>query len=539
MEVKPKLSRYLILTVLFLFVVLAVGIYVLLSSEKLTKFAINTIAEKYIPADKLNVKIGKIEGCLLEGIKIDRIDVKHVKPNFEAKISNFTFKPSYDNILDKGSIQLEGCIESIESSGTTKLKPEIASIPAFLGYECLAAMPGNLTIKRFSINKMTCFPCGNKDLEIISNTFELKATDKKDVLGVSSNFTLNWKNKLLAKANYIGNLEQNKTKLNGNLTLDIAKQLIVSEVSLAKGKKGLEVSGYVASDTLIDFQPLSQWLGYFWQFEYPYAVSGKVYCQGSWLYNSEVGFLGNLKGKYEKFDISVMGLFISLLELNGDWKLFDGNLTLSDKGSKLLGFPASLNGKVESITTPNRKSNLTFTANTIPLDKVTSSLPWMIKYSNGIPDLEGIATITVNILGNRPMVNAKAELLNLSQISNNNPVVKINGKALFALPEVGSGTINANFVANTSNGLPNFFRKFNRNFYAIENKNAGNTSFNYLINGTLEENLLLKGSVKINNKDLEASGRFVEDRFNLEIKSDENKIYNLPAVDFIDLLLMR
>ena len=538
MEVKPKISTYLIIIVIFLFLVLALSIYGLLSSEKLTVFAINTLAEKFIPADKLNIKIGKIQGCLLEGIKIDRINLKHVKPNFEATISNFTFKPSYNSILDKGSIQLVGSIDSVESSGTLKLKPDIASVPAFLGYECLAAMPGNLSIKNFSINKISIYPCGNKDLEIISNEFELKATQKKDILDVSSDLILKWKNKLLAKANYKGNFETNKTKLNGNLTLDVAKQLIVSEVSLAKGKKGLEVSGYIASDTLMDLQPLSQWLGYFWQFDYPYAVSGKLFCQGSWLYNSEVGFLGNLKGKYEKLDVSVIGLFISILEMNGDWKLFDGNLTLSDNGSKLIGFPASLNGKIEAITTANRKYNLSFISNSLPLDKITSSLPWMIKYSNGIPDLDGVATISVNILGNRPMVNAKAELLNLSQVSNN-PLVKINGKASFALPEVGSGTINANFVANSNNGLPNFFRKFNRNFYAIENKNAVNTSFNYNINGTLEENILLKGSLKINNRDFETNGSLVDDKFNIEITTDEKRIYNLQAADSIDLLLMR
>ncbi len=539
MEVKPKISRNLILIVLFIVVVLSLLSYYLLSSEELTRYAITFAAEKYIPADKINVKIDKIEGCLLNGVKIDKIYIKHVKPNFEATINNFVFKPIYDGILEKGSIFLTGSIDSIESSGTFKLSPTLASVPPFLGYECLAVTPGNFKIKNFSINKISAYPSGNNDLQILSNSLELKATDNKDLLDLSSNLTVNWKGKLLAKALYKGNYEPNKAKLNGNLKLDIAKQTIVSEVSLAKGKKGMEVSGYIASDTVLDFQPLSQWLGYFWQLDYPYVLSGKLFCQGSWLYNSEVGFLGNLSGKYEKLDISVLGFFVSLLELNGNWKYFDGNLNISDTGSKLFRFPVSLDGKIEAITSINRKYNLSFIANSLILNNITSSLPWMLKYSNGIPDLEGIATFTINLSGNRPMVNAKAELANLSQISNNNSDVKVNGRAFYILPEVGSGTINANFDATSNNGLPQFFRRFNKNFYVLENKKGSKTDFKYSINGSFEENLKIKGSLKSEEKNYETLGNLIDNKLFLRLETSDNSLYNLNSVDFIDLLLMR
>ena len=539
MEVKPKISRYLILIVFLIFVILALVIYGLVSSEKLTKYAIVTALEKQIPADKLNIKVYKIEGCLLNGIKIDRIDLKHIKPNFEASIENISINPSFDNIFANASIVLNANIENIVSSGTLKLNPTIASIPAFLGYECMAAIPSNITINKFSINKIKSYPCGNKDLEIISNSFELSNINKKDFIDVSTDLNLNWKNNLLAKASYKGSFEQKKTRLNGNLKIDFAKQIIVSELSLAKGKKGMEISGYIASDTLIDFQPLSQWLGCFWQLDYPYAISGKLFCQGSWLYNSEVGFLGNIKGRYEKLNVSILGLFFSLLELNGDWQLFDGALTLTDKGSKLIGFPASLNGKIESVATSSRKANLTFNSNSLPLDKLTSSLPWMVKYSNGIPDLAGIATLTVNLLGNRPTINAKAEFTNLSQISINNPKVNIQGKAIYTLPEIGSGSINANFTANSNNGLPIFFKRFNKNFYDLENKIGKDTTYNYLLSGSLNHNLKIKGSLTVDNNNFETSGEQIEDKFNLIITTNENKNFNSRNVELLDLILMR
>ena len=540
MEVKPKISRYLILIVVFIIGLLAIGVYWLLSSEELTRYAINTAIERFIPNDKLNVKLGKIDGCLLNGIKIDKLELKHIKPNFEARLNDIYLKPTYESNFSKGSVLINGSIGSLESSGTLKINASIASIPPFLGYECFAALPSNIKIKNFDIGKIRIYPYGNNDLEFVSDSVQLKKEETSDILRVETEVSTNWKSKLLAKVKFNGGYEQAKNKLNGNIKINIAKQCVVSELSLLKGKKGLEVSGYIASDTLIDFQPLSQWLGCFWQLDYPYSLSGKLYCQGSWLYNSEIGFLGNLKGKYDKLEISVMGLFISLLELNGNWQIFDGCLSLSDTGSKLVNFPASLNGKIENIATPNRKWNISFVSNSLPLDKITSSLPWVVKYTNGIPDLEGVATISASLVGNRPTVNAVTELENLSQKGKDYSETKITGKAVYNLPEIGSGTINANFIASNKGGLPQIFKKFSRNFYSNENKNKETTMFNYSIKGSFEDKIRLTGSLKTcDEKSFETSGELIDDMFILNIFAKDNAFYNANNITPIDLLLMR
>ena len=137
------------------------------------------------------------------------------------------------------------------------------------------------------------------------------------------------------------------------------------------------------------------------------------------------------------------------------------------------------------------------------------------------------------------MVNAKAELANLSQISNNNSDVKVNGRAFYILPEVGSGTINANFDATSNNGLPLFFRRFNKNFYVLENKKGSKTDFKYSINGSFEENLKIKGSLKSEEKNYETLGNLIDNKLFLRLETSDNSLYNLNSVDFIDLLLMR
>ena len=539
MEVKPKISRYLILVVILIFIFLATGIYALLSSEDLTRYAINTAIANFIPNEKVNLKFDKIEGCLLNGIKIENIEIKHVKPNFDAKIKKLYFQPVYDKLLNKGSVQIVGSIDSIDCIGVLKLPSLVASIPAFIGTECFAGLPNNLRIKSFDINNIKILPCGNNDLEIFSNSIVFKAKDNTDNLDVKAEFKVDWKSKSLARSLFDGVYDQRRNKLNGNIKLNAAKQVVASELSLAKGKKGLELSGYIASDTKLDLLPLSQWLGGFWQLDYPYGISGKLYCQGSWLYNSEVGFLGNLKGKYDKLDITFLGVFISLLELNGEWKLFDGNLSFNDSGSKLIGFPASLNGNIESVTSSKRKWNILFESNSISLGQLTSSLPWMVKYSNGIPDLDGIATISVNLLGNKPMINAKLDLENLCQVTKNQPISKISGKLLYSTPENGSGTINANFEALTDKGLPLFFKRFSGNFYETENYKINN-SYKYSVNGSLNDKLRLKGIVQYSDgRSFETNGEFISDRVFLDIAPDKNRVYRLYSADPIDLLLMR
>ncbi len=539
MDVKPKISRYLILIVVFIIAFLSISVYWILSSEDLTRYAVNAAIERFVPVDKLNIKLGNIEGCLLEGIKIDNINIKHIKPNFEAKINDVFLKPTYESSFSKGSVLINGSIGSIESYGSLKINSSLASVPPFLGYECLAALPSNIKIKEFDIGKVKIYPYSNNEIEVFSDSVHLKKDKATDILKVESKFSTKWKNKLLANVKFNGNYDQGKNKINGNVDIDIVKQRIISELSLSKGKTGLELSGYIASDTVIDFQPLSQWLGCFWQLEYPYSLSGKLYCQGSWLYNSEIGFLGNLKGKYEKLEISIMGLFISLLELNGEWQIFDGGLSLSDTGSKLLGFSAALNGKIENLTKTNRKWNISFISNSLPLDKITASLPWVVKYTNGIPDLDGVATVSALLTGNRPSVNAITELDNLAPKNDKNKITKVVGKACFNLPEVGSGTINASFTASTNNGLPQLFKKFSRNFYSTENISK-ETTMSYSIKGSFNEKIKVNGILKTSEeKSFETVGELIDDKFYLNIITKTNNFYNANNIDPIDLLLMR
>ncbi len=540
MEAKPKISSRLILIVIIIFVLLAFGIYFLISSEELTKFAIETAIKKYFYAENLSIKLDNLRGNLLQGIKINRINIKHRKPNLDVIINNFSLDLLYEQLLNKGLIELTSNIESLDYYGSLKISPNIASIPPFIGYECFAALPSNIKINRIDVNNIRIIPFDDKNLEIHSDSINFKSTDKAN-LDVVTTFSAKWKDKLLAKSSFKGILEPRKDKINGRIDIDLAKQFVSSELSLGFGKKGIEISGYIASDTQIDFMPLSQWLGYLWQLEYPYSINGKIHCNGSWFYNQDIGFLGNLNGKYEKIEISFMGLFLCFLELNGDWKYFDGNLNLTDTGSKLFGFPAKLDGKIDSLNSPsNSKYNISFISNSIPLYELTSSLPWMLKYSKGIPELDGIATLSASLSGNKPIFSTEINLDDLSLHSKGKNATKIKGNIIYDINETNNSMIKADFLANTETGLPEFFRHFSKRFYETENKKNSSSLYKYSINGNFNDSVKLNGLLSFENGNkYETTGELVDEKFNIKLIINENRIYNIINADPIDLLLMR
>ena len=302
MEAKQKISRNLIIVVIVLFTIFAGGIYCILASEGITKYAINTAIANFVPVEKISLKLDGLEGCLLEGIRINKLEIKHIKPNFEATINNFEFRPSYEDVLTKGKIFITGDIASVEASGVMKLSEKLASVPAFIGPICFAGLPGNIRIKNLNIHNIKYSPCVDKSLILESDSIKLSETSDVDRLDIKTELKVDWKNNPMAVAAFSGAFDQKKNKLNGNLKLNAAKQLIVTEISAYNGNKGIEVSGYLASQTMIDIMPLSQWLGYMWQEKYPYAFSGKIGCQGSWLFSNENGFMANLNGSIDKLE---------------------------------------------------------------------------------------------------------------------------------------------------------------------------------------------------------------------------------------------
>lgn len=540
MGTKSNISRNLIIVVIVLFLFSIGLIYWILSSATVAEFGIRESIARFVNSDGLQISIGKIKGCFLDGLEIDKVELKSVKPYCEASVNNIAVGLNLDNIK-KGLVGLDINISKVECLGHIKLSPTVASAPAFIGPICLAALPGNLRIDEFSINSVRLLPFNDDKFIIDSSLFKLKGNESMDSASMTVGLNASWKGKPIAKLDFSGKLEQHNGKIDGLLALDCAKQHIESELTITNGKKGVEYSGYIASSTILDLLPISQWLGYLWQVDYPYALSGKISACGSWLYNNEVGFLGNLKGNYNDIALSLLGAFYEIAKFNGEWRVFDGSVEFTDNKSFFMGFPASLNGKIESFLLPGRKFDISFLSKEMDLEVWVKSLPWVLKYTYGIPDLSGSLDISVLLSGNRPVFNLKTDLKNVSQIDEKiKPIVGVTGKATYTLPETGSDTVNIKMLAESRFGMPSFFKRFTNGLFASENKRNLPASYDYRINGSTDGVMKLNGKYYIDGSEaFETNGSVVDGRVFIKTNLKENRTCDLHDADPIDLLLMR
>lgn len=540
MDVQPKISRYLITVVVTIFLLVGACIYAILVSEKITRFAICTAIDCFVANNECSLKATDVSGCIIDGIEIKKIELRHAKPTFEVNVTDFSLKFSYNALLKDGGICVDGKIGELAILGLWRLPEKVSEVPAFISPLCMVSLPGNIKIKEFEIKSIKFSPLLEKNLTLTSDALKIKSEDNNGKLKVNSVINIDWKNKPLSVVNFDGSYEQNKKKLNGIVEVNFAKQIFVSEVTVASNKKGVEFIGTIASQTVFDVLPLSQWLGYLWQAEYPYSFSGRIFCKGSWLYSSENGFIGNLNGKYEKLKADFVGGALNLLELNGDWKFFNETLTLKDGGSKLLNFPMTIDGKVESVIKGTKKYDLVFNYDSVAVDKLISSIPWVIRYTNKIPAVSGVATISVKINGTRPMISSKFEVKDLQQKDLKLPA-KVSGKAFYRLSETGNANVNGKFSAVTEEGLPTFFKRFSNGFYSKSNVSNLPATFTFSVNGILEEKVNFQGQVSQgkNTGVFEASGELLENKFDLNIQTKENQVHTVVGADPIDLLLMR
>ena len=122
MESKSNISRNLIIVVIVLFL-LSIGlIYWILSSATVAEFGIRESIARFVNSDGLQISIGKIKGCFLEGLEIDRVELKSVKPYCEASVNNIAVGLNLDNIK-KGLVGLD-----INILKTLSFSPTISQI---------------------------------------------------------------------------------------------------------------------------------------------------------------------------------------------------------------------------------------------------------------------------------------------------------------------------------------------------------------------------------------------------------------------------
>lgn len=339
---------------------------------------------------------------------------------------------------------------------------------------------------------------------------------------------------------FSGVVKQHQNRVDGSLDLQLFGQKLQSEISYS-GRRGCnEFSGYISSTTL-DISKISHWLIPLWQDAFPFGFDGKIDCSGSWMFNQQVGFLGNLSGKCHDLRMVAQGLFITLIELNGSWKLFDGNFSFVDEGSRFFGFPASLTGGIEAVLQPSRKWEFDFSCLGIDFASMAEELPWGVKYGMALPPLSGGATLSAQIRGNLPELTAR---LTTSDLNVGKGIEKrvVSGVVTYMPGAAGSGNFCIDMACRSEQALPPIFSRFKSGTSRFDRQVAGWSGaslWQYELQGSDTANLSFKGRLQSDTgNSVDISGYWHDGMGSMNLLQNQ-KAFTTGSIPLLDLILAK
>jgi len=459
--------RKIILTVLFMFLLTGIIVGWLGTSSKVTRSVFQYAVDKARENNGTVIDYEGLSGSFFNGVYFKNIKIKKSSPAFQINISEVSLKPDF-SLLKKGVIAVTANAGIIDADGMITTSIASSTIPDYHGMSCFAAMPANLRLASLAIERINLRPFNDFPASISLNRIKIASHDNSGRQKVTINIGGKWRNNNVASGSFDGFLRQAEAKVEGSLSLNAAGQRIATELNLLNKRGALEASGYISS-AAIDISHLSHWLIPIWQQEFPVGFDGHLSCSGSWIFAPKLGFLGNLTGEVRDLRAVALGLFISIFELNGSWKFFDGNLSFEDSASLFFGFPAALTGKVESAFSPDRRFDLKFFCNTIDFAKLYNDLPWGVKYGMAIPRLAGTATFSLQLNGNRPEIDAKIVTDRLSA-GNDNDLRLVDGIISYNLSAKGSGKFLTKMHCRLMNADVPFYGRFKGQYGSMKKR---------------------------------------------------------------------
>ena len=534
--------RVLIVVSLFFSIIIALAA-IAVSSENFSEYALRRVALGLVNKG-FEVDLSDVKGRFKDKITVKTIEIKKRSDKFAVLLDNVAFGLNFQRLYTKGVISFDIDAENVLISGLSISDERILNIPTYNEMACFAYFPTEIEISSLNIKKLRNIFIKPNSTELIFEPLKIIPTDNVLEKKLVANLKASWKAGELGLATFSGTLNQKAKKINGTLDAAIAGQKIKSEVNVSRKKgKNIEVSGYL-SEALFDTAPVSRWLAGLWQDTFPFSFDGKLSCSGSWLYNTNVGFLGNLSGKCEKLHVVAMGLFIQLLELNNTWHYLNGTLSISDTGSKLLNFPAFLNGKVDSVFFENeRKWELNFQCKNAEAASITEVLPWGLKYGLNLPQLKGEFDFNVSVIGKDPNTTLRISSQKLLS-GNGSEFAEICGSVSWLYSEKQKhveGTID---VENIS-GVPSFFTRFTPEFVLKDiNKNFNkDLKLSYRLFGDPYAEASVEGAFTFSESSLSERiflyGSFLAGEGNIMLESKDKKIAEARKVHIHDLLLLK
>lgn len=519
-------------TVFFLVFTAGAFFYWALHSEYFARYAVDYLVAQAAPQG-VRIEIDKVNGSIASGLLIEKARIRQASKQFDAKIHDAHLDFAVADLLRSATISVEAKINTVEVSGL--ILPEWAdSMPPFSSFSCFGALPANLKIKSLGIDKFIARPHPQVLIEF-SETDLAEATESEQQ-PLKLVFECSFKGRPLGQGRFDGLFAIDQKKIEGTLALELAQQNLSCELSLRERRRQTEISGFIATATM-DITVLSRWLSPLWQDDFPFGFDGNLNFSGSWLYNNEVGLVGNIAGKFQQLRMVALGLFIPIFELNADWHFFDGNLRFEDAQSFFVYFPAVLSGGVDSLLSGKPRWDVTFTSKAIDFAEFVAELPWSARYGLSLPELTGVAEFFLSLKSTRPevIVFIKTDSLKAGK---GLEARQIDGKIAYAMPGSGPGECTLEFDVASDHQLPPFFKKFSE-FEGLSG--SGPFNFNYSARGPSLGKFAYEGLVKRNDEILIHSTGSWEEGFGsaraLVLNQDTGKAFVADNIKTLDLIL--
>jgi hypothetical protein len=530
-----SLYRRVFLVVTLLVLVFAACVLYLVHSEA---FAHRMVVYCISNNSDMKVELAGFSGNIANGLFCDKLNIKQRHPPLQIDAIQVAVEPDFSHLLTEGKIMLGASLNRLDLVGMLDCPLASQSVPDYHAFSCLAGMPANIEIASFSIAGAGIRPYHDFPFHCEFGQISLQPED--DGQRLNAQMHASFRENMVGSGTFSGLLQQRQKRLEGRLALNLFGQQMFSEISLAQRRGCPEVSGYISSTT-VDIAKISHWLIPLWQDVFPFGFDGVVDCSGSWLFNREVGFYGNLTGHCRKLRMVAQGLFITLFELNGEYRLFDGNFSFNDTGSQFVGFPASLTGRIESVLQTDRKWEMDFGCNTIDFARLAVDLPWGVRYGMALPALFGGASLSVQLRGNRPEVSARLTTAGLD-IGTGFDKRSLIGSISYLLAASGPGNFAVNMTCQSHQALPPIFSRFKSAVGRLDNKLASWPApyvWQYDLHGDDPAQLEFSGSLRAGaDLQLSTSGIWHDGMGRVFVSLDQQD-FVAGSIAVLDLLLAR
>lgn len=540
---QPRPWRRVLKIVLLLLALLIVGVMWLFNSEWFAGQAVTLLIGRANDRGEVNFELTNFSGSLADGLRVESLHFKQRNPSMHLLAKDIKLKLDWQR-LKAGIVDISGSIDEVNVTGMVSSGFNSRIIPDYHGLACFAGMPANFQVTDFVVGTFSIQPWADTPLVLTAGKFKISPSASEKEQNLEIDLAVEWRQQKLGNGNFAGMIKPGSRKVEGNLEFLFAGQKLASELSMVAKKGQIEASGFIAS-SVIDLAKISQWLIPIWQDAFPFGFDGHIDCSGSWMFSHELGFLGNLFGKCRQLRMVALGLFISVVELNGDWKLFDGNLGFVDSGSFFLGFPASLTGQIYSLLQPTPKWELDFNCNQLDFAGLVNDLPWGLKYGMALPELSGGATLTLQLRNARPEIVASLMTSDLC-VGKGRDTRNISGQIGFNLPTQGAGQIKVAMDCHSKFALPPLFQRFKGRKGKLTNRlflNGSPVTYTYTMTGSGSARLALDGALLVSDQCIAKTSGDWHDGMGEMLLSlnegigSESEVYSAGHIPFLDLLL--